>query len=310
MGSLEDGILLVDKEVGETSAGVVRKVKSAVAGKGIRKVGHAGTLDPFASGLLIVLLGEGTKLSSFLMAQAKTYLTTIQLGIETDTLDSTGRVLQASPVGDLRVSRIHETLRKFIGPIQQVPPAYSAVKVKGKRAYQLARKGEPVELKERTVTIYELAMLSVELPEIVLMVRCSSGTYIRSLGRDVGKALGPGGHVKSLRRLTSGIFHARDAVPSSSISVSGREKTVMRNRIPLHRALSAMPKIRITEGLANKIRRGHQPSWEELAERAEIPGLEGEHATLVQDSCLVAIVRRASGRGRSHGNVKVIRVFL
>jgi tRNA pseudouridine55 synthase len=310
MGRVEDGILLVDKEEGETSADVVRKVKLAVDGQGIRKVGHAGTLDPFASGLLIVLLGQGTKLSPFLMPQAKAYRATILLGKETDTLDSTGETVHTSPVGDLDVSRVHETLRRFIGPISQVPPSYSAVKYKGKRAYELARRGLNVKLPQRTVTIYELGIVSFEPPEITLVVRCSSGTYIRSLARDVGKLLGIGGHAKYLRRLVSGSFHVRDAVPSSHLSGNGCKEVLERNCIPLRRVLSVMPEIRVTERVARKVRNGHQPSEEELASGGEVPCSDGDHAQLVADSGLVAIVQREDGNRRDYVGFKVIRVFL
>jgi tRNA pseudouridine55 synthase len=310
MGRFEDGILLVDKEEGETSADVVRKVKLAVHGQGIRKVGHAGTLDPFASGLLIVLLGQGTKLSPFLMPQTKVYLATVLLGKETDTLDSTGETVHTSPVVDLGLSRLHETLRRFIGPIQQVPPSYSAVKYKGKLAYELARRGVSVKLPQRTVTIHELGIVSFQPPEATLVVRCSSGTYIRSLARDVGKLLGTGGHAKHLKRLASGSFHVRDAVPSSHLSGNGCKQVLESNCIPLRRVLSVMPEIRVTERVARKVRNGQQPSRDELVSGEKIPCSTGDHAQLIADSGLVAIVQREDEDERDYVGFKVIRVFL
>ena len=183
MGHRIDGILLVNKIKGETSHDVVKKVKAAFGLKNC-KVGHAGTLDPFATGLLIILLGQGTKLSRFIMSEDKVYRGTMRLGVETDTLDCTGSVVHKVTVSELGIEQIREKARQFVGEIEQLPPVYSAVKYKGTRAYKLARRGEEMSLKKRNVTVYSLRILSVDLPDVTMEVRCSSGTYIRSLAAD------------------------------------------------------------------------------------------------------------------------------
>ena len=155
MGRSIDGILLVDKEEGKTSYGVVRKVRAAFAKSDVKKVGHAGTLDPFATGLLIILLGQGTKLSSFLMSERKVYLATIRLGIETDTMDPTGQVARTSPIPALSIEQIQEKANCLVGHREQVPPIYSAVKYKGTRAYKLARKGVKFDLKSKKIMLLQ-----------------------------------------------------------------------------------------------------------------------------------------------------------
>ena len=204
----------MDKEEGESSYGVVRKVKRLL---NIRKVGHAGTLDPFATGLLIVLLGKGTKLSDYVMSESKVYEGVIRLGIETDSFDQTGRVIRTSAVPDLEKRIIQEKANAFVGVIDQVPPPFSALRYKGTRSYKLARKGIKVDLKKRKVTIHFFDVISVNLPDISFKIRCSSGTYIRAVACDLGRVLGPGAHLRSLRRLASGSFDVKDAFNSSDI---------------------------------------------------------------------------------------------
>ncbi|MBN1626866.1 MAG: tRNA pseudouridine(55) synthase TruB, partial [Deltaproteobacteria bacterium] len=161
-----DGIILIDKNEGETSFDVVKMAKRVFK----TKAGHAGTLDPFATGLLIILLGQGTKLSSYLMAGKKKYLATMTLGIETDTLDRTGRVLVEMPVPDMPREEVARIVREFTGDIEQRPPAYSAVNYKGQRAYKLARKGIEVDLGKRKVVIHSIEVVSVSLPDITFEV--------------------------------------------------------------------------------------------------------------------------------------------
>ncbi|MEJ2723944.1 MAG: tRNA pseudouridine(55) synthase TruB, partial [Deltaproteobacteria bacterium] len=209
MAKALDGIILIDKAERESSFSAVRKLRKIFM---IRKVGHAGTLDPFASGLLIMLLGQGTKLSAYLMGQAKSYRATVRLGIETDTMDHTGRIVRTRPVPPLDPDDIRKKAQHFEGNIDQVPPAFSALKLDGKRSYALARMGVPVELKKRRVTIHSLEIVSVELPEVTFLVTCSGGTYVRSLAADLGEAVGTGGHLTALRRLSSGPFSVKEAL--------------------------------------------------------------------------------------------------
>jgi tRNA pseudouridine55 synthase len=301
-----DGILLIDKNEGETSYEVVRKVKSALK---MKKVGHAGTLDPFATGLLIILLGRGTKLSPFVMSETKVYLGTIRLGLETDTLDSTGRVVRKSTVPDLSLKYIREKAEYFIGDIEQTPPLFSAVKYKGTRAYKLARRGEEVALKTRTVTIFSLRVLSVDLPDVTMEIKCSSGTYIRSLAADLGKKLGPGGHLKSLRRLACGSFYTKDAFCSKEI-LTGNNGRILRDKvIPLRSALPDMREIVVEQDIAEKIRHGYQPALEGLADGLDLAGCEGTCLKLVSESKLVAVTKVTKcGRG-GHGRLDIVRVF-
>lgn len=256
-----DGIILVDKDEGETSFDVVKRVRKRTS---IRKVGHAGTLDPFATGLLVVLLGQGTKLSPYLMAGEKRYLAAVRLGVETDTLDPTGRVIRTCPVPRLDREEIETNILTFLGDIEQSPPAFSAVNYEGKRAYKLARKGFKPELKKRRVTIYSVRFISIDLPEIILEVRCSQGTYIRSLASDIGKKLGSVAYLHSLRRLSSGPFEVENALQSRLIESSLSEMQLRAKGIPLNESLPFMKELRVDNQTADKIRKGYRPDREEM----------------------------------------------
>ena len=301
-----DGILLIDKDEGEISYGVVRKVRRLLK---VRKVGHAGTLDPFATGLLVILLGHGTKLSNFIMGEIKTYLATIRLGVETDTMDPTGGVIRTSVVPDLSPEYIREKAQGFSGDIEQVPPAYSAVKYRGTRAYKLARRGVKVDLPKRRVTIHSMRVLSVELPDIALEVSCSSGTYIRALASDLGRELGPGGHLRSLRRVASGSFEAKNALSSRELSVARGPSFVREKVIPLRAALPGMREIEVQGPLADKVRQGYQPAWEELFPSARFLRNEDEYYKLVRHGELVAIVKIKRSEDLDHVALKIERVF-
>ncbi len=301
-----DGILLVDKEAGESSHGVVRKIKSALGGGKRYRVGHAGTLDPFATGLLVILLGQGTKLSRFIMRGEKEYLATLELGVETDTLDPTGTVTAVREVPDLSLAHIRKTAKRYEGAIRQTPPAFSAVKQQGVSAYKLARKGLPVDLKERMVTVHSLSIVSVRLPHITMRIKCAGGTYIRSLAADLGRDLGPGGRLKTLKRVKSGAFHVKDAVCSGDIlSAASFQERV----IPLLKALPEMDEVVVGEMLADRVRQGYQPRWNELVD-APGPGglLHQSHIKLVSGGKLLAITQKSDG-GHGHEKVKFERVF-
>jgi len=309
-----DGILLTDKGPGETSYGVVKKIKTLFRGSNPVKVGHAGTLDPFATGLLIILLGQGTKLSQFIMSAEKVYLATVELGVETDTLDPTGKVLRTSYVSDLRPEYIRDRVDRFVGKIRQIPPAYSAIRYKGTRAYKLARRGQSVDLKAREVTVYSLHILAVDLPQITMRIRCSSGTYIRSLAADFGRDLGPGGHLRSLRRLKSGPFDVEDALPSSEITDKAREGLLSARVLSIRDALPDMGEIVINAALAEKVRHGYQPVWEELIvglkRQAGIhSGVNDGWIKLVSNNKLVAIMKVNSEDEVSRVKAKIERVF-
>ena len=299
MGELSDGVLVVDKEEGETSFSVVRKVRKLLK---VSKVGHAGTLDPFATGLLLVLVGQGTKLSPYLMAGDKTYLGTLTLGTETDTLDRTGRVTAMKPVPKLDPELIRERARAFVGETEQTPPAFSALKVQGKRAYSLARKGLPVSLEKRRVRIMELAVLSLDLPDVTFRVVCSSGTYVRTLAADLGMELGVGAHLKALRRTAIGPYGVEDALRSGDMGASA--EAVKKRIIPLRHALPHFTEVEVDERTAFQVRKGYQPGWEELEKKAPFPQ---EEVKLVSGTDLVALVRFEP---RAKGQLRVSRVFV
>src|SRR5687768_8366787 len=215
-----DGMLLVDKESGITSHDVVDLVRRC--GK-VKKAGHTGTLDPLATGLLVLCIGKATRLQSYLMNMTKSYEGEIQFGFSTDTYDAAGTATSEPADVDLSASDVEPHLGKLRGEIDQVPPPYSAKKVQGVRSYELARKGEATPLAPKRVSIYDLEILSVEGSVLTLRVRCSAGTYVRSIAHDLGQAIGGGAHLKSLRRTAIGDFEVGDAIPSNRIRSSTPE---------------------------------------------------------------------------------------
>ncbi len=225
------GLFLVDKPVGASSFYMVRKVRKAL---GMKKVGHAGTLDPFATGLLVICAGRpATKIISKIMDGEKEYLATLRLGMETTTLDPEGEVTAENPVGTLSAEAIEACLQKFRGEQQQIPPIYSALKHKGKPLYHYARKGIAIEKPPRSITIHSLErtdaeqVVSDDSPFLDIRVVCSKGTYIRTLGADIGKSLGCGAYLTALRRLRSGCFHVRDSVDGKYLQEDDARKRLM-----------------------------------------------------------------------------------
>lgn len=204
------GIFNIDKPTGMTSHDVVDAVRRLVRQ---RRVGHAGTLDPLATGVLVVCVGNATRLVEYMVGHDKEYRVTVRLGVETDTYDAEGSVVAERPVPPLSRDDIEAVLSHFRGEIEQIPPPYSAIRRGGRRLYELARAGAKVEVPPRRVTIYALNLEAWQPPNLILHVVCSAGTYVRSLAYDIGRALGTGGHVVALRRLRSGPFRVEDAVP-------------------------------------------------------------------------------------------------
>ncbi len=215
-----DGLAVVDKEAGWTSHDVVAKSRGLL---GTRKVGHAGTLDPDATGVLLLGVGRVTRLLRFLTALGKSYVGEVVLGTETDTLDAAGEVTATHDMAGVTLCDVRRAAESFTGPIEQVPPMVSALKVDGRRLHELARQGIEVERHARPVTIHRLVIGAVESEPLVfrLEVSCSSGTYIRSLAADLGTALRGGAHLRSLRRTSVGSFHLAEAVPLESVTPQG-----------------------------------------------------------------------------------------
>lgn len=249
------GVLVVDKPVGLTSHDVVQIIRR---GTGIRRAGHTGTLDPRASGVLVILIGPAVRLSEYVSASDKRYQATIRLGSSTDTYDSEGRITSTADIGDITEEKFNEILQQFVGEMEQVPPPYSAVKVKGKKAYEMARHGQEVDLEPRTVQVYSLEVLEWAPPEAVIDVYCSSGTYVRSLSHDLGKELGTGAHLIGLRRTKSGRFTLRDAVPLRRLQEAFDAGNWYRYLIPAAEALSDWPMVELDADAVELIRHGHR----------------------------------------------------
>lgn len=230
------GLLLIDKPPGPSSHDVVNRLRKL---SGSRRIGHAGTLDPLASGLLLVGLGRATRLVEYLVGLPKTYETTVRLGQTTETYDAEGGVVLERPFSHLRQSTIETTLARWRGTIWQQPPRYSAIKQGGQPLYKLARRGLAVAPPARPVTIYALELLAWDAPFLRLRIGCSSGTYIRSLGHDLGEALGVGGHLAALRRTAVGPFSLEQAAPLDSLTPGNLADAAL----PLETAVAHLPRL-------------------------------------------------------------------
>jgi len=260
------GFLNVDKPIGMTSHDVVARIRRRLTQTtGSKKVGHAGTLDPLASGVLVVCIQQATRLSEYIMHGIKTYEARIRLGVETDTYDAEGEIVSERDATYLQREAVENALMQFTGEIAQVPPMYSAIKQGGRKLYDLARAGQVVEREARTVTIHALDVLAYEPPELSLRVTCSSGTYIRSLAHDLGAALGIGAHLSALRRTRSGTFSIADAVPLN-VLLDEADADWLRHCIAPHDALADYPALTITQQQAQILARGQQIPREESTE--------------------------------------------
>jgi tRNA pseudouridine55 synthase len=250
------GILVVDKPIGLTSHDVVQIIRT---GTGIRRAGHTGTLDPRASGVLVVLIGPAVRLSEYVSATDKRYQAIIRLGNSTDTYDSEGKFTQQSsePI-NVTEEQFETALQGFIGEIEQTPPAYSAIKIKGKRAYDMARKGEDVELEPRKIQVFHLEVLEWAPPEVVIDAHCSSGTYVRSLANDLGNTLGCGAYLVGLRRTKSGRFSLRDATPLRKLQDAFAAGNWYQYLIPAAEALGDWAALELNPDQVDEVRHGHR----------------------------------------------------
>lgn len=209
--AINNAVLLIDKPIGKTSHETIAGIKRSF---GIKKIGHSGTLDKFASGLLIVCTGNATRLTTYFLKSEKRYHGTIRLGITTDTCDSDGEIIEQKSVPEITKEQLEDLTEKFTGSLSQVPPKYSALKINGKRASDLVRSGKDVQLKERSIFVHEciLEKVSQSNEDISFDIYCSSGTYIRSIARDIGEHLGTGAYLAGLRRITVGHFNINDSI--------------------------------------------------------------------------------------------------
>lgn len=279
MTRIIDGILAVNKPPGLSSARVVARIKRR---KGIQKVGHTGTLDPFATGVLLCGINKGTRISRFLLGGKKSYRAEVHLGVETDTLDGEGEITASAEnafMDGLSNSRITAAVDRFVGPLKQIPPVYSALKHQGVPLYKLARQGRPVEKPARDIEIYAIDVTGTALPRVTMDVDCSAGTYIRSLARDIGAVLGCGAHLSALCRTVScGIPLAQTI---SLDALDEMDDDALNSRIiPMAQAISSMPGVTVDASMLSKIRFG-QP----------LGTLIPSPAALAGDGCTDSFVR-------------------
>lgn len=259
-----DGILNINKPAGMTSFDVVSKIRKICRTK---KVGHAGTLDPDASGVLPVCVGKATKVIEFLMNKTKTYRVGLLLGAATDTQDASGRILYEKPV-HVPAKDIENAIKSFLGETRQIPPMYSAIKVNGKKLYELARKGIEVERKPRTVTIYSMEILNIECSDdkvdVIFDVDCSKGTYMRTLCHDIGEKLGCGGHMKSLVRIRSGPFTIENSYSLEELDNTEEGNMPAKALIPLDWPLVDLPYVSVSDKDAKRLKNGLNIKLENL----------------------------------------------
>ncbi|MCW3798497.1 tRNA pseudouridine(55) synthase TruB [Sphingomonas sp. BN140010] len=284
-GGLLHGWLIIDKPVGLGSTPVVSAVKRAIREAGLpkHKVGHGGTLDPLASGVLPIALSEATKLAGRMLDATKAYDFTIRFGAETSTLDAEGEVVATS---DLRpgLAEVQAVLSRFTGLIEQVPPAYSALKVDGKRAYDLARAGQEVALKSRQVTIFDLTILAASTEEVTLSATVSKGTYIRSLARDIAYALGTVGHVAMLRRTKAGPFTLDQAISLDFLAEIAKARRLDGAVLPLVAGLDDIPALPVSPDQAALLRQGRQLSGVPASSGLNLATDAGRPVALVEAS--------------------------
>ena len=258
-----DGIVNVDKPLGITSHDVVYRLRRILKTK---KIGHTGTLDPEASGVLPMCVGRGTKLAEYLTAADKQYMARLQLGAFTDTQDASGEILERFQV-DVTEERIYDAVKSFTGEILQSPPMFSAIKIDGKKLYELAREGKTVEREPRKITIHKIEIKNIDLEKscVDMLVDCSKGTYIRTLCNDIGASLGCGGYMSALRRTKSGRFEIEKSYTLEEIERMADAQD-FGFLVPVGEALSEYKKIVLAERNANKVRNGIKISVEGLAE--------------------------------------------
>lgn len=270
-----DGVLLLDKPEGISSAGLVSKVKWALNAK---KVGHAGTLDPFATGLMVICLGKATKLSNFFLGDNKTYIADMELGKETDTQDGTGSVINSCDDFTISDEKLNQIIEKYIGKQKQIPPIFSALKHNGVPLYKLARAGKPVVKPPRDINIHYINILSFQSPNVKLEISCSKGTYIRTLCTDIGRALGSYGFLKNLRRTYASGFSLDDSISLEALTED--------HVIDMVHTLKEFKEVEVGDDLAKKIGNGVQITHDEINSDSDTP------LKLVHQGKLIGIIEK------------------
>ncbi len=288
-----NGWLVIDKPSGPTSTAVVNKVRWLLDA---RKAGHGGTLDPMATGLLPIALGEATKTVAHVMDSAKRYQFTLRWGIETDTDDAEGKTVKES---DHRpeLTEVEHVLKQFTGTIEQIPPRYSAIKIDGKRAYDLARADKPVELKPRKIDIHDICVLDApDVNHTVFAVKSGKGAYMRALGRDIARAVGAVGHISALRRTSVGPFGTDDAISLDELESIGQIAARDEKLLSVETALDDIPALAVTESEAARLKNGQAIALLRKVDLQRIAAFENGDTVLAKTRTKpVALVRYASG---------------
>ena len=274
---MANGILVIDKSAGWTSQDVAAKLRGVFHE---RRVGHGGTLDPMATGVLPVFIGRATRAAEFLESAEKEYVAGLRLGIVTDTQDTSGTVLETNSVCVTR-AQLEAALRQFLGPIEQIPPMYSAIKINGQKLYELARRGQEVARKPRSITIHALELLEGEGADWTIRVRCSKGTYVRTLCHDLGRALGCGGCMSSLRRTRAGSFTLAQAVTMQQVLDFAAGQDPQQLLMPVDAVFAAHPPLIVTLGQAAKLKNGAQvKDWQFQSGTYRVYAEDGEFLLL------------------------------
>lgn len=267
-----NGVLVIDKPQGPTSFDVVKRVRWLLK---VQKAGHTGTLDPMATGVLPICLGDATRIAGYITEGDKSYDAVVKLGAETDTLDAEGTVVSEQPVPPLDREKLEAAFARFRGTFRQTPPMYSAVKVGGKRLYELARAGEEIERAAREVTVFELALRDFSADELCLSVKASKGFFVRSLAQELGKALGTLAHLKALRRTQSGPFSLAQALPLDALESMPRAE-VEAKLVSQNDALSNVPAVQVSAKEAERVRHGVPLEVDGPVGRVRVLGPGGE----------------------------------
>lgn len=301
-----NGFVVIDKPAGITSHDVVSRVRRIL---GTRKVGHTGTLDPFATGVLPVAVNDGTKAIPFLDEGVKCYEAVMQLGVATDTLDMTGAVIREADW--LAVSRedVESVLQRFTGNLSQTPPMYSAIKQGGQPLYKLARQGQVVERAAREIEIHSLDLLSFAPPFVSFRVVCSRGTYVRTLADDMGVMLGCGAALKELRRIASGPFEISAAVTLEGLEEAARSGTLESLSVSPYAALSHLQDIPLIASGLELVRHGRSPGWHDTEQQVPTVCSDGTLVRLTQDGTLIAVAECRSC-GDDVPRIVLKRVFM
>lgn len=302
-----DGFIVINKPAGITSHDVVSSVRRILQ---LKKVGHTGTLDPFATGVLPIATGEATKAINFLDESTKEYLAVMHLGIGTDTQDYTGEIISKADYRHITHDEVEKVFSSFVGTIKQIPPMYSAVKQSGIPLYKLARQGVDVHREPREVRIISLNVEQINLPRISFRIRCSRGTYVRTFANDLGVRLGCGAHLTALQRTMSGMFTLDKSISLETLALLRDEFQLARVIMPLHFSLSHLRDMPLTERGFMRIRHGIIPIKNDFQKFPDEGFLAGERVMLSYESRLLAVAENISNPwSEETKNMRLLRVF-